>query len=254
MNEIKITRALLRTALGCGALTSGIQAVHAQDAEEPKPDPTRWKTTAALAAAMTRGNSETASLGGSVDALKKWDKNELGFGAGFVYGEESGRVTAASATGYGQYNRLFSDRVFGYGRVDVFHDDVASIAYRVTFSPGAGYYFIKNDKITLNGEVGPGYVLEKFHNQDQEDYLTLRLAENFTWQISETSRLWQSAVYNPKVDEWDNFFFEAEVGVATKITKSLDLRVVANYNHRSHPAADRKKDDFRLLAGVGYTF
>lgn len=249
-----MTRAVLGTALGCGALASGISQLQAQDAETPKEDPTRWKTTAAVAAALTRGNSETVSLSGSVDTLKKWSDNELGFGAGFVYGEDSDSVLASNATGYGQYNRLFSERLFGYGRVDVFHDDVASIAYRVTFSPGAGYYFIKNDKFTLNGEVGPGYVLEKFHNQDQDDYITMRLAENFTWAISETSRLWQSAAYSPKIDEWDNFFLEAEVGVATKITKSLDLRVVANYNHRSHPASGRKKDDFRLLAGVGYTF
>lgn len=255
MNKNVIVKGLARGLLSAGILlaTSGQLLAQELEKEEGK-DPKRWKTTAALAAAMTRGNSDTASVSGSVDTLKKWSGNELGFGAGFIYGEETDQITASAATGYGQYNRLISERFYFYGRADALHDDIADIAYRVTLSPGAGYYFIKNEKFTLSGELGPGYVLEKFHNVDMDDYLTMRLSENFTWDITESSRLWQSAAYNPQIDQWDNFFFEAEVGVATKITASLDLRVVCQYTHRSHPAAGRKQDDFRLLAGVGYTF
>ena len=63
---------------------------------------------------------------------------------------------ADMARGFVQYNRLFTERLFGYGRVDALYDDVANIQYRVTLSPGLGYYFIKEPKTELSGEVGPG--------------------------------------------------------------------------------------------------
>lgn len=252
MNTHKQAQFLLPAVFGLGAIVAGTSTGLAQD--EAKPSPTRWKTTAAVAATVTRGNSETVTATASINTAKKWSSNELGFGTSVTYGEQRDETTASSVTAYGQYNRLLTERFFGYARADVLHDDIARINYRITLSPGAGYYFIKNDKFTLNGEVGPGYVIEKFRNQDEEDYLTIRFAERFTWAITDTSRLWQSLTFSPKIDEWEDHFIEAEIGIATKITTALDLRVVANYTHRSEPAAGRKKDDFKLMAGVGYTF
>ena len=62
--------------------------------------------------------------------------------------------TAGTSRGFAQYNRLFTERVFGYLRLDGLHDAIADIEYRFTFSPGVGYYFIKNAQTTLSGEAG----------------------------------------------------------------------------------------------------
>lgn len=222
----------------------------AQTAEAPK----GWKTTAQLGATITRGNSETTTVNGGLNTERKWAKDELAFGAAVTYGEDHNSVTASSITGFGQYNRLFTDRFYGYGRVDALHDDIANIAYRVTLSPGVGYYFLKNNKFTLSGEVGPGVVFEQLFNEDERTYATIRFGEKFTWQINKNARLWQTFDYQPKVDDWAEYVMNAEVGIATKITEHLDLRVVAQDTYRSRPAKDRKENDFKLIAGVGYTF
>ncbi len=207
-----------------------------------------------MGATLTRGNSDTVTASASINSERKWSSNELFFGAGATYGETDDTTTAANAAAFLQYNRLFSERWFGFARVDALHDDVADIAYRLTFSAGAGYYLVKNDKITLSVETGPGYVLEKYHHEDQRDYATIRFGEKFTWQISKTARLWQSLDYAPKIDDWADYLLTAEIGIATKITEALDLRVVAQDTYRSEPAPGREKNDFKLIAGIGYTF
>ncbi len=222
--------------------------------QAPEPEKKGWQTTARLAAAVNRGNTDTVTVAGSVNTGKKWDQNELAFGAAMNYGEESDRTTSSSVSGFGQYNRLLTERLYGYARVDALHDDMASLAYRVTFSPGVGYYVIKTDKLTLSGEVGPGFVMERFHNESQEEYFTIRFGERFGWQISKTARLWQSLDYNPQVDDFGNYLLNAEVGIATRISEGFELNLTAQNTYRSRPAEGRTENDFKLLAGVGYTF
>ena len=38
---------------------------------------------------------------------------------------------------------MFTDRFYGYARVDALHDGIADVEYRVTLSPGVSYYFAK---------------------------------------------------------------------------------------------------------------
>ena len=213
-----------------------------------------WKTTAALAAGISRGNSDTANVALTLNSERKWDQNEIFAGAGMYYGETEDETTTASANGFLQYNRLFTERFYGFGRADALHDDIADIAYRVTLSVGAGYYLIKSEKVQLSVEAGPGYVFEQYHNEDDDNYATIRFGEKFAWQISKTARLWQSVDYVPRIDEWSDYLLTAELGVGAKITEALELRVVATDSYRSEPALGKEENDFKLTAGVGYTF
>lgn len=242
-------------AAGLGLLAVSVTAAAQTASPAPAAQPPKgWQTTARLAAAMNRGNSDTVTVAGSVNTIKKWDRDEFTAGAAVNYGEESNRTTSSSLSGFAQYNHLFTDRLYAYGRVDALHDDLASLAYRVMLSPGVGYYVIKNDKMTLSGEVGPGWAIEQYHNESQKDYFTIRFGEKFGWQITKNARVWQTFDYSPQVDDWGNYFINAEVGIATKISEGFELSLIAQDTYRSRPATDRTENDFKLLAGVGYTF
>jgi len=236
-------------ALGLGALAGGLGAAVAAEGA----DPAGWKASAFLGVTLTRGNSETIMANANVVADKKWDRNEVGLGASATYGENDDERSAANAGAFAQYNRLFSDRFYGYARADIRHDDIAKIDYRLTLSPGAGYYFVKNQKISLSGEVGPGIVFERLDG-DSRSYWTLRMGEKFTWQINERSRFWQMLDFSPKVDAWDDYVVTAEAGIETDITQHLGLRLVAQDNYRSEPAPGREENDFILMAGLSYKF
>jgi putative salt-induced outer membrane protein len=237
---------------------------------EEKP---KWQTSAGLGFTYSSGNTENLLVTANIETQRKWERNEITLGITGGYGETEVEVTDPVTgetdeetqkntdyiRGFGQYNRLFTERLYGYFRADALHDDIANVVYRVTLSPGVGYYFIKEERMTLSGEVGPGYVFERLHDEengtyDNEDYATLRLSERFEYKISDRARFWQFAEYLPAFEDFSNYTLNAEAGVEADLTTKLSLRLVAQDTYRSEPAPGRKQNDFKLLAGLNYKF
>src|SRR4051794_39999483 len=103
-----------------------------------------WEGSIAAGLTLQRGNSRTALGNLAFKATDKWDHNELLFNASATYGTISGEKTTEGADANVQYNRLFTERAYGGLKVDLFHDAIAEISYRLTVAPLAGYYFIKD--------------------------------------------------------------------------------------------------------------
>lgn len=223
-----------------------------QVAEQAKPL-SPWRITASLGLTFTRGNSETLTISGGIEGKREWNQNEAAFGVTITYGEEKNKVAASSIKGFGQYNRLVSSRLYAMGRTDVLHDDLARLAYRVGLSPGIGYYFLKNSKFTLRTELGPSLIVERLEDQSKH-YLTARVGQQFTWQINQRARLWQRLDYSPKMEDFEDFLINAEVGFETAISTHLSLRITAYDTYRSKPAKGKKENDLKLIGGISYTF
>jgi len=226
-------------------------AISAQAADEPAKK--IWEHSVSLGLTLTKGNSDT--LLGTANWLSqaKWDKNELRLGADGAYGENDSKRNTQTAHAFAQYNRLFTERFFGYLRVDGHHDDIADIDYRVVLSPGAGYYFIKNEKTQLSGEVGPGWVFEK-KGGVSDDYFTIRFAERFEHKFNDRVRVWQSVEYLPQVEEWSDYIINAEVGLETMMSKMLSLRAYLQDSYVSNPAAGRDRNDLKLVTAIAFKF
>jgi hypothetical protein len=94
-----------------------------------------WERSVALGFSLTDGNSETLGLNVGANADRAWDENELSFGASYSYGEVDGEdgneTTKDNATADAQYNRLFSERNYGYVAASFLYDDIADIDYRI---------------------------------------------------------------------------------------------------------------------------
>jgi putative salt-induced outer membrane protein YdiY len=221
----------------------------------PVPPKNPWNTTAAAGLTLTRGNSRTMMATFGLDTNRKWDNNEVLFGAAGGYGEDRDVKNAEFANAFGQYNRLFSERFYGGFRVSFNYDGIANLSYRVTVSPMAGYYLIKGTNTTLAVEAGPALVFEKFEHQDPSGYYAFRAGERFEHKLSATTKIWQTASYVPQVDKWsEKYILTGEAGIDTAINKHWSLRVVLQDVFDSQPAAGREHNDLRLIAGTAYKF
>lgn len=234
----------LRAISVLGLATAG--ATYAQDTNH-------WEKTASAGLTLTKGNSDTLLATADILATRKWTQDELSLGASGSYGEDSDVKNNETLRGFGQWNHLFTERFYGYLRLEALHDAVADVEYRVTLSPGVGYYFIKNETTRLSGEVGPGVVFEK-QGRDEDIYLTARVAERFEHKFSDRAKIWQSLEFLPQVDDFENYIINAEVGVEASLTKKLSLRVLAQDTYDNRPAAGRKANDIKLVSGVAWKF
>jgi len=220
-----------------------------------------WQGSVNLGLTLTRGNSDTTLLSAGITAQGKWPHDLLAlridglYGEAKIAGESKPSETADLLHGAIQYNRDFTSRFYGYMRVDGLHDGIADIQYRVSATPGLGYYIIKEKKVDLSAEVGAGYVDEKLDSQ-YESYATLRAAEKFHWAITARSRFWETIEYLPQVDAFGNYIVNFETGVEAGLNKknNLALRTVLQDTYNNEPAPDRLKNDLKLIAGLSYKF
>jgi putative salt-induced outer membrane protein YdiY len=240
----------MASILAVATLHSSAQQI---PAPVPPPPPPLWQGGAALGLTLTSGNSHTLLFTGKITAARKWDQNELELGADAAYGEQNSVKNNDRYRAFGQYNRLFTDRVFGYVRLEAMHDGIADIAYRVTFGPGAGYYFIKEENTKLRGELGPAVVTEK-KGGIESTYATLRLAERFEQKLSATANLWQSVEFLPQVDRWGNFTVNGEIGLDVAISTKWSLKPYIQDSYVNEPAKGRVHNDLKLVVALGYKF
>jgi len=265
---MKLRNLTLIAGLGLAMLCNPLRA-NAADATPTAPN--MWQSSIAAGATLTRGNSETFLGTLAAGTGKKWNQNELAFGADIAYGTSTVETknpstngpakikqtdtTAETIHGFGQYNRLFNERLYGLGRLEALHDGVADIDYRLSLNVGAGYYFIKTKETQLSAEVGPGYIVQRLGGQG-DNYVTLRAAEKLNQALSDRARLWETAEILPQVDHFKNFIVNFEIGVEADLnaSKKLSLRVYLDDNYNNVPAAGRKKNALKLVAAVAYKF
>jgi len=227
------------------------------------PATTNWTGLVSAGLTLTRGNSETTLASLTAAADHKTDNNEWSLGANATYGQaqvtvnsvKTDQTTAQSAGAFVQYNHLFSDRFYCYGRVEGYHDDLADIHYRVTASPGLGYYFLKSTNVDLCGEVGPGFVSQSL-GSEQENFATVRVAEKFHLRLSDRARLWETVEIDPDLGNISNYIITSEIGVEADLSakRNLSLQCYLDDNYNSQPAPGRVENDLKLFVAVAYKF
>ncbi|MCC6819484.1 MAG: DUF481 domain-containing protein [Verrucomicrobiota bacterium] len=258
-----ITGSNLRSAsvIAASLLLMGAAVTQAAEPEAKK----GWETTAAAGLTVTSGTKDTLLVTAGLNTSRKWDKDEAAFGISGGYGQDNNNVDKKNTPntefiqGFGQYNRLFTERFYGGLRLDATSDGIQDLAYRATLTPLAGYYLIKSTNTTLAIEVGPSLVTEQYNGEDNDIYLGIRFAERFEHQLTDSSKLWQSVSYVPQVDDWmGNYTVTFEAGIDTAITKDKKwkLRVVFQdiYSESSSKPAGIENNELRLIAGTAYTF
>jgi len=244
---------LLAIAVALSAAPIGTNTTYGQAAPPAPPPAPKWEKSAALGLTLTEGNSDTLLITGNLLAARKGVRNEIALGVDGTYGENNDVKNNETLHGFGQYNRLFTDRFYGYARLDGLHDAIADVEYRFTFSPGVGYYFIKNDQTRLSAEIGPGYIYEK-QGDDERGYFTLRLAEKFEHKFNDKTKIWQSLEVLPELEDFDNYLVNAELGVETTLVDKLALRSYVQDTYDHDPAPGRKKNDIKLVTALVYKF
>ena len=236
--------------IALAAVGNSGDAAHVSAVSTNKP---AWESSISAGLSLTKGNSDTLLTTVAYKTRKKTADNEFAFGADGSYGENDSVKNNETLHGVGQFNHLFSDRFYGYLNAEGLHDGIADLQYRFTFSPGAGYYFLKETSTTLAGEAGPGLIFQRLGGVDTT-YATLRLAERFEHKLDNGARVWERAEFLPQVNKLGNFLVNAEIGAEAALTKTLSLRVTLQDNFINQPAPGRKSNDVKLISSLVYKF
>jgi putative salt-induced outer membrane protein YdiY len=242
---------LLGAALLC-AIT-GVRAWAETPATDASPTNAAWTRTLSFGSSANEGNSETTRYRLGLLAEQGQAPNEWRIEAEGVYGETDDEKSTEYAQGSVDYRRLVTERRYYLLRLQAGYDAVADVDYRFIAGPGIGYYFVKNAAWRVSGETGPSYVWQKLGGEE-EDYAVWRFAERIEWDCTENLQLWEFAEYLPRVDDTDQYLFNAEVGLRSLLYKRLSVRLSAGIRVNSEPAEDKRESDIHFATALDYVF
>ncbi len=213
------------------------------------------ETTIAIGLNATDGNSETANLNGTVTTHLEWEKSgSLDIGIESNYGKQTVGDVRKTSVDNGKITangkRLFAKRSFAYLETSARRDDIALINYRTTLGPGIGTHLLKRKGLKLLVEVGASYVFEDVDGV-KDDYVSLRLAQEYRQKLNDHATIWQSLTYFPRAEELNRYLAEAELGAESALSERISVRVVLQNKHDSMPPEGVDKDDTTLIAAIG---
>lgn len=213
--------------------------------------PEGWEVTGAAGLSLAQGNAESLSY--SLQGLATYEGEvwEALVGADYFFAENEGETATDTLRIFGQGQRLIGERFYLGLAGSYLRDELSDLDYRFDVAGVLGYYVVKSDRTKLAFEVGPGYGWTS-QGDETENFATVRFAQRFEHQLSKRSKIWQSALITPSLEEFSDYLLVAEAGLDVLLTSQWSWRTSARYVYDSTPADGRKRGDLALLMGLAY--
>jgi len=229
------------------------------------PPPEVWSGAVVINGSLTRGNTDTDNLGVAVNAglRRNNDTNNDRFtvGGAYNFGRQKDSVSGNKVTStdnwmaMGKYDLFLTPKFYAFGLMQVDHDRIADLNYRLSPSVGVGYQWIEKPDMNFSTEAGAGYVYEKYiSGGTTDDYVALRLAYHFDKKLSETVAIFHNLAWMPAIDDPSNFNLDTDAGIRANLTKNMFSQLKVEWKRNTRPAPGAQEDDLIYTLGVGWTF
>jgi putative salt-induced outer membrane protein YdiY len=216
-------------------------------------DPACWQRSVDFGMNQTKGNSDTLRYALGVDAVKEENANKTRLRAHGAYGESDGTKDTENAAAKIRYDRKLTTRYYALGTVDWMTDPIAELDYRITGILSPGIHLYRSTTALFDLEIGAGYVEEQ-KDKIENGYTAGRTAITLEKLFNEHVLTWATAEYIPKLADPSIFFVNAEVGLASYITRNLSLNICYQNRYDSNPVEDIKASDTILSTALSLSF
>jgi putative salt-induced outer membrane protein YdiY len=237
-----------------------IQKSALADTEEKKKKPEKgdveWERKIAAGYEMASGNTEYQRLNGEflVNRNKMWVDEWTFKGNGTVERGADRKLTVQRGETSLRYAYSLSKELYNFYRVSAEHDRFENLNARVLPTSGFGYWFSDTEALKLLTEGGVGYQWEFLRPDGVEQEAILHTRGMISKRLSERVETGIDHYYFPALRDFGNFRMETEAFFRFKISEHLGLKVTARNQYQSRPRSEAKKNDFRLVSGLEYSF
>lgn len=273
-------RVSLVAALSAAAVLSAVQAPSMAQAVAPAAVPPEaakpasapeatvpdadavWRFAASVGGTKTSGNSRSASVNITGEAVRTTDNSKLNLAARGLYAESNNNITGANLAFNGQYDRDLSRVWFGFGKLDALRDRPANIDSRMSAYGGIGYHLVRNDTHTWDVSGGVGYTDDRYVRptnvggelRTQYGRVEGVISESSTHKVTDTTSLRQKLGVFPNLKDGGQYRVVLDAGVSVAINSSLSLTAGLTYRYDSDPGTGLRHTDAVYVTGIGIKF
>lgn len=219
-----------------------------------------WAFTAELGSLWTGGNQETFTLAMDGSLEYTWPVSRFRLEGGGFTTESSLTTTTAVGTGQddfqlfeetvtektaeafysrARYDYDISEKFYLFGGVDWLRNTFAGIDSRFLTAVGAGNLWVDNDRVSFSTDYAVTYTFETevvanpFTNSD---FPGLRLAYDFDWQLTESTKFESELVSDFNLDNTDDIRVNWYNGLPIDISSVLAFKPSIRLLWRNDPA------------------
>jgi len=224
--------------------------------EDVKKEPSPWSGDFSLGYDKSGGNTRESNLAARLLLNRKTEKDEFTIKGEMFYSSASDKMDAQKWYNMFRYAYSFHERKwYNFYKIENDHDRFANISYRFVPSLGVGYWFSDTPDLKLVLEAGVGLEHTEFRRDARDKNKAVLLPRAlFEKAVFGRSRISQEVLLYPYLDGMGEYRLHSETAFINPINKKLSLRLSFVDDYDSDPTGDAKKNDYRFISALSYSF
>ena len=213
-----------------------------------------WTGNVTVGGSLQSGNTDRASASVAAGAERRTDRDRLGFGFLYNYGEENDQLTVRNTYVSAKYDYFFTKRLYGYLGMELLNDQFQDIQLRTIVGPGMGYQIWDDPVKSLAFEAGVSYFSDNMRVGEDTDYFAARLGLNFRYNLFKSIVFTERLLYYPSLETFSNYTLRNEAALTTPLGTKWGLKLANIFQYDNDPSQGLGKTDSQWLLGLQYSF
>jgi len=226
-----------------------------------------WNVNFDLAFALTQATIDTSAFSTVLELRREKDPTRIRFGASYrlsttkdrsknlLPGQGKKETLENEIRGWWRSEWDLAKRIYWYSEMSAEYDSVERLSIRLDPTVGAGYRIFEHDKGWLSGDVGFGYVYQRYFGGDTEKYPALALGLETDWDLPFDSHFNWWIRYLPSLEDFVNvYLLKTEASLTVPIIEILAFKFTVGDIYNSSPATNSRNNTFTTTAGLSFTF
>ena len=152
-----------------------------------------------------------------------------------------------------EQDEYFSPRMYALEQAAFDHNFSQGLSLQQTYSGGAGWTVIKEDKQTLDLKATMSFISQRFNGEANKNLIGSVFNETYHRNLPAGIKLDEHITLVPAWNNTNAYSANAGAGVAMALYKRLSLNVSALDTFLNDPPPDFKKNSFQFTTGVTYS-
>ncbi|MBL4584887.1 MAG: DUF481 domain-containing protein [Pseudomonadales bacterium] len=210
-----------------------------------------WTGTGELGFVVNNGNTQTQTITSKITGVKDsehWRHHLVLSGTGK---SDKNDTTAEKYFGEAKSDRKLNEHYYGFALGNYEKDRFSGFDHQANLSAGAGRRMLEDSTMVLDVELGIGVRFSETDAGTTKEEPVIRIAGDFTWELSETSSFKQTLSADAGKD---STVYKSLTSLAAQVTGSVSLKASFEAKHTTSVPLGSKKTDTTTTLNLTYSF
>ena len=201
------------------------------------------------------GNTDKEEYDVDGELSLRSEKNRFTFKGEYELDKADGDKTSEKSKGFGKYDRFLTQKFYIYGSTFFETDKNKNLDLRLVPSVGPGYQFYETELTNLSVELGPAYVIEKYDESDDDEYVAGLSRINFDHYLYK--KIFQFFHFDQVLlsfEDTSDIVILSRTGIRMHLYKYFNLTAQWNWDWDNDPAPGDNRSDNEYILSVGVQY